>query len=396
MLAEPLYSVFDRSYLEKVKKDCIAAFNCRSVSGSDNYSTGATYFIRANETPSCNLEHLAQQLFKHHTQGLSFDSARSGAEWWTQAIDSRDDIGFHWDRDYGSENKNGVHIYPRLGTVTYITDAGGPTLVMDREGTADSGEPLIGSIQSFSASKPMVGKHISFKGNLLHAAPSGLDEDDEDSGDSDEEGSEEADDTGVQRITFLVNIWVDHTPIDSKRFPKKELKKLLPVQEKMTLQLANKTPTGAKTMQLTRKQCPRSKVFEFNNSEVNYDVKVPLPAIEVVQQTFRENDMVHFEYVSEKKSKGCYDGHGVEILFSENQPSGDEGDEYSEGTGEDQWDSGELELEEGSEVEEEVVVKKKKEVKNAPPAKMKAMEKAPPAKKNKAAEKAPPPKKRRY
>ncbi len=44
-----------------------------------------------------------------------------------------DDVAWHWDRDYGAESR-GEHIYPDCSTVTYLTDLGGPTLVLDCPG----------------------------------------------------------------------------------------------------------------------------------------------------------------------------------------------------------------------------------------------------------------------
>ena len=86
----------------KLKQDCARVFDCKSVDeNDDNYSTGSTYFKLANEKPSCLLEYYAQSIFLYHTRGLAFDPNSSGFEWWTQVIDSDDDIGFHWDRDYG-------------------------------------------------------------------------------------------------------------------------------------------------------------------------------------------------------------------------------------------------------------------------------------------------------
>lgn len=110
--------------LDDAVRDCKIAFTCRSVSSKEDYSTGSTYFQRADQPPRCLLEALALEIFRKHTTGRIFDPTygtplhkytvwsstllclffrRSGAEWWTQVIDSRDDIGFHWDRDYGDD-----------------------------------------------------------------------------------------------------------------------------------------------------------------------------------------------------------------------------------------------------------------------------------------------------
>ena len=80
--------------------DCSKAFTCRALSSTaDNYSTGATFFVSADSTPRCLLEKTALSIFRHYTDHLKgINPAKSGAEWWTQVIDSRDEIGMHWDR----------------------------------------------------------------------------------------------------------------------------------------------------------------------------------------------------------------------------------------------------------------------------------------------------------
>jgi hypothetical protein len=362
--------IVDEQAMARVREDCKASFNCRSLSsGSDNYSTGSTYFVKASDKPNCNLEALALQIFRQHTSGLDYDAKNSGAEWWSPAIDHRDDIGFHWDRDYGAEEERGEHIYPRFATVTYVSKEGGPTVVMDKVGTESSDEPLIGSLQRFAVSRPLVGKHIAFDGSLLHAAPSDLGVESEDSGDGSDSGSEDDSEDGPLRVTFLVNVWVDHIPSQSKRLPKKDQKTLSPVDSSVSLQFSNITATACKEVPLTRKDCVRFRSWEFNNTGVNYDVKVPLPSVEVTEQLLSQHDSLVFAYVSDQKSsasiKASYDGHGVEILFSAHQPSdadddseNGEGEENSEG--EEDIEESEAESEEEEAAEEAKPAKKRR------------------------------------
>jgi len=209
-----------------------------------------------------------------HTADAIFDHKTSGAEWWTQVIDSRDDIGFHWDRDYGLEETTGLHIHPHLATVTYLTNFGGPTIVLNKVGTRRTKDDLSGGADDMIISRPIFGKHIKFDGRLLHAAPSDLlEEEDSDAEDDDDNSESESssddgndndsrsgdndsiDDINVpndidkneiindkdndsdsedsnsdegspKRITFLVNIWLNHMPIQSKLFPEVRLKDL--------------------------------------------------------------------------------------------------------------------------------------------------------------------------
>jgi hypothetical protein len=104
-------------------QDCASAFTARAKESDDMYSSGQTYWVPADAVPKSALEHLALDIFRRHTRDVTFDPARSGAEWWTQHIDIYDEIGLHFDKDYVLES-SGVNICPHLGTVTYLCDVG--------------------------------------------------------------------------------------------------------------------------------------------------------------------------------------------------------------------------------------------------------------------------------
>lgn len=98
---------------------------------------------------------------------------------------------------------------------------------------------LESEIRRATLSVPAVGKHIKFDGRLLHAAPCDVIDDresddktiidDDDSGSEsssgksssagDETNEDDDDQTVVQRVTFLVNIWLNHKPLNSNPFP---------------------------------------------------------------------------------------------------------------------------------------------------------------------------------
>ena len=241
--------------LDLLLQDCKTAFTAKNTTGA--YSSGSTFFIRASETPRCHLEHLALEIFRFHAErlGIPFEENNSGAEWWTVHIDTRDDIGFHWDRDYGSE-ESGMLIYPSLATVTYLSQSGlgGATIVLPCAGaqSKDSQSVQSSSRKKSSAtvktvsdtttddhalgmkthlsyliySRPHFGKHLYFDGRMLHGAPSDLKGTDEEEEEDDDEDDEEEEDAPM-RTTFLVNIWLNHIPISSIRFPKRLLKSMV-------------------------------------------------------------------------------------------------------------------------------------------------------------------------
>ena len=209
----------------------------------------------ADRAPANLFERLAEQIFERHAERAwrrrggkgSIDLARSGAEWWVQVRGPRmkqgTSLGFHWDLDYARS------LCPEVATVTYLTDVGGaPTVVLDGAasygamnspaastvgGSAMRGgggditlrQPVKRGLVSF----PEVGKHISFRGDLLHGVPAELIACDGRPGakkkkkkrkkkkkkkkkqqqQQQQQQTLEGGDDDELRITFLVNIWLN-------------------------------------------------------------------------------------------------------------------------------------------------------------------------------------------
>lgn len=61
--------------------------------------------------------------------------AESGAEWWVQRRQEgrHEDLGmpFHWDKDEKMLDQEGVVVCPAVSTVTYLTEDGAPTVVVE-------------------------------------------------------------------------------------------------------------------------------------------------------------------------------------------------------------------------------------------------------------------------
>ena len=181
---------------------------------------------------------------------------------------------FHWDKDEALHASYGFYLHPLISTVTYLSGAlqsianeelqltSAPTIVLDRTVSFEGAisQELIGDSTSTCSSVntmdkrvcrnpksalcfPRVGQHLSFDGRLLHAAPLELravvvkskekarrvvnDHNDKfcetrtipvatiDSGRCPRE-----------RITFLVNIWLQHRPNGIRPFPSAMVGKL--------------------------------------------------------------------------------------------------------------------------------------------------------------------------
>jgi len=160
------------------------------------FSQGHSFWQPASEEPRCLPERIAAEVFARYTCGASFDARRSGAEWWAQVRHktlTKPEIQFHWDADEFAVEQHNALVHPHLATVTYLTDVGAPTLVVDRRNLTGKADAAAGVISKGMLSYPQVGRHVVFDGQLLHGAVLG-------------HGS------SGERISFLVNIWLDHRP----------------------------------------------------------------------------------------------------------------------------------------------------------------------------------------
>lgn len=143
--------------------------DCRIV-----FALGSSNWLAADATPRCTLERLALAVFESRTAGVSYDPARSGAEWWAQVRSEghpEEDIQFHWDVDESICDTFGLHVQPQISTVLYLTDCGAPTLILRVPGPryVDSvARDTYGAILDGFISWPKTGKLISFDGELLH------------------------------------------------------------------------------------------------------------------------------------------------------------------------------------------------------------------------------------
>ena len=196
---------------------------------------GRTFWISRDHTPRCSLEQLALEVLAFHEGGEGGEGGEgdsfTGAEFWVQmrAVDGASlagdsdaaSIAFHFDCDEGTFTATGELIPPWLSTITYLADAGAPTLILparpDAAGevrcVAPADEPL-GAFVSY----PVRGKHVSFDGRLLHGCPHSLSRRKPSIADATPEAEVGAGGDG-RRLTFLVNLWRRHSPRGPQPLP---------------------------------------------------------------------------------------------------------------------------------------------------------------------------------
>ena len=192
-----------------------------------------------------------------------------------------DEVGLHFDADYGLEEQmTNLFLHPRVATVTYLTGYGAPTVVMDRHSPQQGNiESLNGDIRKGWVSHPRIGRHLAFDGRLLHGAPAtffppaaasqntGTVDDDNESkpppakkAKVESESTPQNDHPINQRITLLVNVWVNHCPLDAEPLDddvcsqlktpsdalrlKQPLPKEMAIEKMVRLTLSNDDPAG--------------------------------------------------------------------------------------------------------------------------------------------------------
>jgi hypothetical protein len=202
------YRVFDDiikgPQLDALREACGACFQVREKERESAYSRGSTYWVAADaDRASLSVvERAALDIFDLHSQGASFDRKKSGAEWWTLDLEDRSgSVAWHFDRDYAIEDD--VNLGPHVATVTYLTSAGAPTVVVPLVAPSDADASIQGAGGEVFASLPVAGKHMSFDGRYLHAAPESI----------------YAKESDERRVTLLVNVWLDWRPGDAEPLP---------------------------------------------------------------------------------------------------------------------------------------------------------------------------------
>ena len=305
-------------------------FDCQI---SDSGLMPRTFWVPAQGmTPRCHLEQMAWDIFHHHVPAsLKCDVSCSGAEWWAQLRPSPDRTGryamhddspdelpqsgisFHWDKDEDLRLLMGgtTYIHPHLSTVTYLTDLGAPTLAINHRVNTLTGEWIApdhdqSHMEGF-VSWPLQGKHLSFDGRFLHAAPTDLmepgaweqqlqlppvqgEQDDEDN----KRQQEKLLKRRHRRVTFLVNIWLNYKPFDIKPFPETMIDKMsggdeskrkrlefLPVAQEVTDD--DRGTTMVKSMTPSESTQPQHKTFTWPmgdcDSKEFIEAHMPLDAI---------------------------------------------------------------------------------------------------------------------
>ena len=299
-------SVLPPTALAALVADSTTAFTART-SEAGEYSAGSTFWVSAEAEPTTALESLALQIFRFHARDAKFDAATSGAEWWTQVIESDADIAFHWDRDYALEADQGIQIHPHLATVTYLVAGGAPTVVAARVSPLLAAESPAGAVPDATACMPRPCRHLSFDGRLLHGAPSSV-------------ATAPASGPAAKRVTFLVNCWFNHVPVGVEPLPGAVVKRLQRATKgggsgaaappKLSLSAARETT--ARQMEVDRSTPAPTASWTFGDDARRMQLSLPWPrelrqrdAPSCVRMRFAPDVVSQVVHVQPKKRKGA-------------------------------------------------------------------------------------------
>mmetsp|Transcript_29501 Transcript_29501/g.75754 ORF Transcript_29501/g.75754 Transcript_29501/m.75754 type:complete len:298 (+) Transcript_29501:422-1315(+) len=160
---------------------------------------------RSLRRPRVLVEQVVQYIYRHV---LPFElPGLRGVEWWVHSRAPTEKMHFHFDRDEFLWEHQRVMKHPTVSSVLYVTDAGGPTLVLDQRHDGDGGlapaAPLHGYVY-----EPDANSFATFSGDLLHGVlPSGRIQRRLPDADVADDRTEEDVREGARRVTLLMNWW---------------------------------------------------------------------------------------------------------------------------------------------------------------------------------------------
>ena len=247
-------------------------------------------------------------------------------------IDEDDDmaksgISFHWDKDEDLRLLCGgsMYIHPHLSTVTYLTGIGAPTMVLSKRVDPMTGKSVLEKEDTNGfVCWPRKGKHLSFDGRFLHAAPSDLMEDGMFDAQCKFEISEGMGDKEKKvlgrrhrRVTFLVNVWLNHRPVNVNPFPETMLKSMSSVDLFDSLELfggsgdANDKQQGTNTSVHVTSEGARE--FTGNNVRTVKLTKMNWPI-----GSCDDNEQIDIQMPLETIRRQAMQGSNVSLVWDEN------------------------------------------------------------------------------
>lgn len=185
------------------------ATSAKQIFGGPN---NPSFWVGADQEARTPLDHIAKDILKFHTARLQLTGRPAGAEYWVQFRSpsqpfAERGMDWHFDKDEDLLDEQDITVAPAVSTVTYLSSAGWPLLVLSEPSLATGAEqrgmlalaPLSGQSVSIFAVFPKPGRHVAFSGDLFHGCPLEL-------------GSCKG-----ERWSLVVNLWFGHRPLGMRR-----------------------------------------------------------------------------------------------------------------------------------------------------------------------------------
>jgi hypothetical protein len=199
----PLFTSFDNALpthlFNKLIPECIKVEKWALEQESFVHGKRPTFFYKtdSNQKPRGVIEESIVYLKKYvnYRKDVSTNpnSKIIGAEWWIQIRSGKESISFHYDKDEALASNKGVMKHPLVSTITYLTDIGAPTLILNQT-TPDGNHEIPLIPNQGMLSYPKVNRHTIFKGDLQHGVVGSA-------------STKFSSKSNEKRITLLINWW---------------------------------------------------------------------------------------------------------------------------------------------------------------------------------------------
>ena len=93
-----------------------------------------------------------------------------GGKYWVQYRPSNEDVSFHYDKDEGLASDHMIMRFPQFATVTYLSNAGAPTIIFNQTVTQNGNVEVPQTPTNTFIVYPKKNKHMINRGDLNHGA----------------------------------------------------------------------------------------------------------------------------------------------------------------------------------------------------------------------------------
>lgn len=156
------------SVFQVLRQDAKSLLAHKALTSTHVHDKKSTFFRDIRKKPRFSIEQFAFDVIRHLDLTPEENSRVAGAEYWVQDRAWDESIGFHYDKDEAYASNHQRVAFPMKATVTYLTDFGAPTLILNQTtnqfGNIDVPEIPNQGLLSF----PRTQQHIWFQGKAQH------------------------------------------------------------------------------------------------------------------------------------------------------------------------------------------------------------------------------------